>query len=102
MSPPATNRSGDSPHEGKTREAYYTYVLRSLSTKRFYIGHAADVSKRLAEHNNGRIVSTRNRGPWELIYQEEYSSRAAANRRERQIKSMKNHAWIAKLAGASR
>ena len=82
--------------------SYYTYILRSGSTGRFYVGHTANLAKRIAEHNNNRTFSIKNRGPWEVIYTQEFSTRAAASQREREIKRMKSHRWIDQLARASR
>jgi len=82
--------------------AYYLYILQSSTTGKFYIGHAQDIDVRLQEHNEGRVVSTRGRGPWQLYYSEEFSTRSEAGRRERQIKQMKSHGWIEQLARASR
>ncbi len=81
---------------------YFTYILRSESSGRYYVGHAEDTSIRLSEHNRGCVVSTRNRGPWVLFYREEFATRAEAARRERYIKAMKSRKWIEELAGASR
>jgi putative endonuclease len=66
---------------------YFLYVLRSVPTGKHYIGIAADVAKRLHEHNtkNGRWTSSYK--PWELIAVEEYPDRPAASRRERFLKS---------------
>lgn len=44
------------------------YILRSLSTARYYVGHTQDLPKRVQEHNNGRTLSTRGRGPWEIFH----------------------------------
>jgi predicted GIY-YIG superfamily endonuclease len=52
----------------------------------------------LSEHNHNRNPSTRNRGPWELIYTEAFATRSEASRRERAVKKMKSHAWIEELA----
>ena len=82
--------------------AFQMYILRSSSTGRYYVGHTQDLAKRLREHNRGCARSTRDRGPWELFYKEEFSTRSEASRRERQIKSMKSRAWIEELARASR
>ncbi|MFB3924111.1 MAG: GIY-YIG nuclease family protein [Terriglobia bacterium] len=81
---------------------FYLYILRSTSSGRFYVGHTEDVARRLAEHNQGRASSTRNRGPWEVIHTEEFATRSEASRRERAIKKMKSHAWMEQLARASR
>jgi putative endonuclease len=80
---------------------FYTYILRSLSTGRFYVGHTENLTKRVYEHNNNRTPSIRNRGPWELVHAEEFETRLGAMRRELQIKKMKSHKWIERLARAS-
>ena len=61
---------------------YWLYVLRSVPTGKHYIGIAADVVRRLEEHNtkNGRWTSAFK--PWELLVTEEYPDRAGAARRE--------------------
>ncbi len=81
---------------------FYTYILWSRKTGRFYVGHTEDLQRRLFEHNNNRTDSIKNRGPWELVYSEEFATRSEASRRERQMKRMKSHAWLERLARASR
>ena len=81
---------------------FHMYILRSVSNGRYYIGHTEDLRKRTQGHNNGRNASTRGRGPWELFHAEEFSSRSAAARREREIKRMKSRAHIEEVARASR
>ena len=44
------------------------YILQSESTQKFYIGSGADGFVRLVEHQRGQTISTRNRGPWVLVY----------------------------------
>jgi len=46
----------------------YTYVLLSEVDKKFYIGFAKDLEKRLAEHESGMVASTSQRRPLKLIY----------------------------------
>ena len=82
--------------------AFHLYILRSASTGKFYVGHTENLARRILEHNRNRTPSTRNRGPWELVYSEEFSTRSEASQREREIKGMKSHAWIEQLARASR
>ncbi|MBZ5531730.1 MAG: GIY-YIG nuclease family protein [Acidobacteriia bacterium] len=75
----------------------FTYVLRSTTSGRFYIGSALKLQERLDEHARGHSPYTRGRGPWKLVYQEQYSTLAEARRRERQLKSWKSHRSIQEL-----
>ncbi len=68
---------------------FTVYVLRSKSTGRFYTGSTSDLGRRLDEHNAEVSASTKHRGPWELIYREDYATRPEAVRRERELKSGK-------------
>ena len=72
----------------------WVYVLESEATGRYYIGSAEDVGWRVGEHNGGRVNSTRPYCPWKLVHTEEHPDRAAAMRREREIKSKKSRRWI--------
>ena len=76
---------------------YYVYVLRSLKDNRHYIGYTQNLSKRLAEHNRGKSISVRNRGPFKLIYKEAVASELEALHRERKIKSYKGGEAFKKL-----
>jgi putative endonuclease len=73
------------------------YILESQMSKRFYIGSAIDAEARLAEHQRGQTRSTRGKGPWMLVYREEFDSTAEAHRRELQLKSWKSHRSIQEL-----
>jgi putative endonuclease len=68
---------------------FTVYVLRSKTTGRFYTGSTSDLGRRLDEHNAEVSASTKHRGPWELIYREDYGTRLEAVRRERELKSGK-------------
>ncbi len=81
---------------------FHTYILRSLSSGHFYVGHTSNLAKRIAEHNNDRTRSLKNRGPWELVRVEEFPTRAEAARREQEIKRMKSHGWIEQVVRACR
>ena len=81
---------------------FHVYILQSETSKRYYVGQTQDVKSRLAYHNANYSKSLKNRGPWDLVYQEEFASRAEAMRRERQIKSWKDRAMIERLVSASR
>ncbi len=66
---------------------FYIYILKSLSTGRFYIGSTENTVNRLTEHNSGKVKATRNFRPWIIIYTESFPTRSEADRRERQIKA---------------
>ena len=67
---------------------YYVYVLRNPAG-RHYTSYAVDLAQRLGQHNSGVTKSTKNRGPWTLLYQEPFATRSEAMRRERFLKSGK-------------
>lgn len=69
---------------------WQVYILQSQKSGRFYIGHTADLARRLIEHNEGQTVSTRNKGPWQLVHCETFESKSAAYAREREIKAWKS------------
>ena len=81
---------------------YFVYILRSLTSGRYYIGHTQNVEQRLQYHNAGYSKALKNRGPWELLYTESFASRGQAMKRERQIKSWKDRKLIEELVRASR
>ncbi|MGH9804388.1 MAG: GIY-YIG nuclease family protein [Candidatus Acidiferrales bacterium] len=67
----------------------FVYILRNETSGRHYIGSTNDMRRRLADHARGNTPSTRNRGPWKLVYSEECRDLTAARKREREIKSFK-------------
>jgi len=77
--------------------SYYVYILHSLTTGRFYIGHCHHLIERFQEHQSGYVKSTRNRGPWNVVYYEIYTSRSEAQKREYALKRKKNAKYIAHL-----
>jgi putative endonuclease len=81
---------------------FHTYILQSRSTGRYYVDHTENLQKRVFEHNNNRTDSIRNRGPWDLVYSEEFATRSEASQREWQMNRMKSHAWLERLVRASR
>ncbi len=77
---------------------YSVYVIVSEKTRRYYIGVTSKtVGERLAYHNRGANRSTKNNGPWVLVYKEEYLDKSQAWKRERQIKSYKGGEAFKKL-----
>ena len=76
---------------------YHTYILRSRSSGRFYIGQTDDLDARVARHNSGGCDATRGRGPWELVWSQSFATRSEAVRMERGIKSRKSREFIEAL-----
>ena len=71
----------------KIRNMYYVYILNSTKDKKFYIGSSGDLKRRMEEHKQGKVTSTRNRLPMRLICYEAYLFKAEALRREKFLKS---------------
>src|SRR5271167_2971257 len=60
---------------------YFVYVLYSRTTNRHYIGFTTHITQRIGQHNSGITKSTKGRGPWVLVHQEEGSRGIKANHR---------------------
>lgn len=73
---------------------FYTYILISEKSERYYVGHSSNVAERVETHNGGRVKSTRNKGPWKCVYFEEFDTKLEANRRELEIKKQKSRTYI--------
>jgi putative endonuclease len=69
---------------------FYVYVIRSRKDNLLYAGSTNDLKKRLAEHNAGKVYSTKRRIPLELIYYEAYKSEKDARHREKNLKLRSN------------
>lgn len=65
----------------------YTYVIRSRKDNKFYTGTTSDLRKRFLEHNEGKVISTKGRGPFDLIYYEGCINIKDAFVRERYLKT---------------
>jgi len=66
------------------------YVIQSRNDLSFYIGITPDLRRRLENHNKGRVISTKSKVPWEMIYCEIYRSKEDAVKREQKLKQHKN------------
>ena len=73
---------------------FYVYILRSKKDGKFYIGHTNNLRKRIDAHNNGKIISTKYRKPFELIYYEASHNKEDALIRERYLKTTYGHRYI--------
>ena len=66
---------------------YYVYILLNETKTRTYTGVADDVDKRLADHNAGRVKSSRPYRPYKIIHAESFETLKQARQKERFYKS---------------
>ena len=66
---------------------YYVYILLNEAKNRTYTGVAKDVSERLAEHNAGKVKSSRPYRPYIIIHTESFSTLREARQKEKFYKS---------------
>lgn len=66
---------------------FYVYILRSRNNKSLYIGFTNNLKRRLIQHSNGEIISTKKRIPVKLIHYEYFIDEKDAKAREEFLKS---------------
>ncbi len=57
---------------------YHVYILQSTVDGSYYIGTTQNLSERVERHNQGRSKYTKSKGPWQVVYHEEYPDRSSA------------------------
>ena len=75
---------------------YYTYILLSSKSHRFYFGSTKDLRKRFALHNTGGVKSTRPGEPWKLIWYGGFETEKQARDFELYLKSGSGKAFAYK------
>ncbi len=68
---------------------HYVYILQSKSSGKLYKGCTSDLRRRIAEHNNRKVISTKAGVPWRLIYYQGLLNKKDALREEKFLKSGK-------------
>lgn len=66
---------------------FYTYVIRNKDSGKWYTGYTNDLRKRFKEHNTNKVCSTKNRGPFDIIYYEACLNEYDAIAREKYLKT---------------
>ena len=69
---------------------FYTYILRSEKTGKLYIGQTGNLEKRILLHNSNQVISTRNKGPWSILFYKESATRSESVKLELMLKSFRN------------
>ena len=82
----------------KSKPMFSVYILFSPVHKKIYIGYTSDLGNRLKSHNElgtkGWTIKFR---PWTLLFHEEYSTKAEAMKREKNLKGAKGRKEIWKI-----
>jgi len=73
---------------------FYTYVLQSNKNGNFYTGYTNDLRKRFKEHNEGKSVYTKGRGPYKIVYYEACLNEEDARSRELYLKTGKGKRYL--------
>jgi len=80
-------------------KTYYNYILKSLTDNKLYIGVTRNLIQRLNEHAKGRVISTKNRRPFILVYYEVSYNEESAFHREKYLKSTYGHRYLKNRLG---
>ncbi len=72
-----------------TAKIFYFYIVRCADDS-LYSGVTTDLKRRVGEHNSKNLGAkyTRSKQPVELVYNEKFSNKSSALKREWQIKKM--------------
>ncbi|MBI2327422.1 GIY-YIG nuclease family protein [Candidatus Curtissbacteria bacterium] len=83
---------------------FTVYVIQSQTSGKKYTGQTSDLELRLKRHNGdmkSKLTSYTkiNKGPWEIIYKEEFNTRQEAIKREKYLKSHAGRDWLNNYLG---
>jgi len=73
------------------------YAIKSNSTGRIYVGQTKNIEIRLKQHNEGKVQSTKEDGPWKLYALQGVDSRKDAMFLEWKIKRSKGASVMSSL-----
>jgi putative endonuclease len=66
---------------------WFVYVLQSTQYPFRYVGMSQNPKRRLAEHNSGKVKSTKHYCPFKIIYTRSFGSAKEARTHEKYLKS---------------
>ena len=70
----------------------WVYILKSIKDKRQYIGSTINIERRVRQHNNGYVQSTKSRRPLVLMAYEYFDKIRDAAQWEKRYK--RSHDWL--------
>jgi putative endonuclease len=74
----------------------YSYVIYSPDNHLFYYGCFDNLDKVVEMHNSGQIDITRGKGPWVLVFSENFDSKVRALRQSRFYRTTKGQRYLKK------
>jgi len=80
---------------------YYVYAIYSLHRNYIYVGLTNDITRRVAEHNNGYNKTTKPYLPFKTLRVEVFPNRPEARKREKYLKSGVGKQFLKSLATAT-
>jgi len=75
---------------------YWVYILEDLKDKKRYIGYTENLKKRLKEHKERKVFSTKYWGNFKVIYVEGCLNKEDATRREKYFKTTGGRRFLAR------
>ena len=82
----SVRRADDARRMARAHMKPVVYILTSLKDKKRYIGSTNDIQRRMIQHENGEVKSTKNRRPLQLIHTIEYDTLTEARMMEVKFK----------------
>ncbi|MCX6746387.1 MAG: GIY-YIG nuclease family protein [Candidatus Parcubacteria bacterium] len=78
-------------------EQGFVYIIQSQTSNNYYTGSSENPTKRLSEHNRGKVKSTRNKGPWILKFTQGFPTIKEAKQIEYMIKKLKRRDYLERI-----
>lgn len=75
---------------------FCVYIIQNEQGRR-YIGSCKDITTRLTSHNRNWADATKGRGPFKLMYKEEFLTRGEARKRENELKRYKGNGTFKRM-----
>ena len=73
---------------------HFVYILISKKDNDFYTGYTNNIKRRLKEHQEGKVESTKHRLPIKLVYYEVCLNKYDALAREKYLKSGRGKKYL--------
>ena len=85
--PPASPKLSEARRATRSIKMPTVYVLQSIRDGKTYLGSTDNFEKRLLQHESGRVISTKHRRPFRVLFTEEFDTLKKARKRELWYKS---------------